>query len=135
MDMTNNPAGGMSAEEMAAGLAGLPAPPLVEAPVPLAGFRWLTDVKRVESYPLASPFAIGDIEYRVIIVKRLTAGEVAAFISKLQGMSDDAPNPRYPMFFNGDVELSDEAWDAMDDDDRLALTEIMSGFLPARFRR
>ncbi len=133
MDTTNN--AGMSDAEMAAGLAGLPAPPLVETPAPPAGVRWLTDVKRVEHYDLVFPFAIGDVEYRRLTVKRLTAGEVAAYIAKLRGIPDEVPNPRFPMFFHGDAEISDEVWDAMDDDDRVALVELSDGFLSARFRR
>ena len=137
MDMTNTaPAAGMSDAEMAAGLAGLQAPPPVETPAPSAGgVRWLTDVKRVESYDLAFPFAIGDAEYRTIKVKRLSAGEVAAYVAKLRALPAEEPNPRFPMFYHGDVEIPDDAWHAMDDDDRVALTELSDAFLSARFRR
>ena len=130
-----------TATELAYGLAGLEQPAASaddEARVPstaVGAVRWLTDVKRVESHPLAFPFAIGDVEYRTITVKRLSAGEVAAFVAKLSAMPEGAPAARYPMFFLGDAEISDEAWDAMDDDDRFALAEISEGFLPERFRR
>ena len=141
MDTMNSPVApsspGMTAEEMAMAFADLPAPPLVEAAPtakPSAAVRWLTDKKRVDSYELVYPFAIGDVEVRTITVKRLSAGAVAAFTAKLRALPDDALNPRFPMFYLGDLEISDEIWDAMDDDDRVALAEVSQDFLPARFR-
>ena len=120
-------------DELAFGLAGLPDAPPVTAESTKPAVRWLTDKKRVESYALAYPFELDGVEYRTITIKRLTGAEVAAFMEKMR----DAPQGtslRYPLFFVERVEISDAAWAALDDDDRLALEAIASDFLPARFR-
>ncbi len=133
MDINSVPPG-LSPDAMAVALAGLqPPPPAVSATEPAPAARWLTDKPRVTHYDLEYPFAIDDVEYKVITLKRLIAGEVAAFVDRMR--SDPAKEWRFPLFFHGDHELSDAAWEALDDDDRFALEEISTGFLPARFRR
>lgn len=124
-----------SAEEMEFGFAGLEAAaaaaPAVEA-APAPSVRWLDGKKRVESYPLEFPFELDGVEHRVVTIKRLSAREVAAFIEKMRGGGKS--NLHWPMYFVGTAEVSAAAWDEMDDDDRLKLSEIADAFLPARFR-
>jgi Phage tail assembly chaperone proteins, E, or 41 or 14 len=104
-----------------------------EAPKPAHQVRWLTDKKRVESIPLDYPIEIDGTEYRVVEVRRLTAGEVAAFVAKMRGSSDVVP--RFPMFFDErGGPLPSAFWDVVDDDDLFALDQASQDFLPARFR-
>ena len=132
-------------EEIAAGFVGLPTPPgmsapaAVSAPIPAqepaqapSAPRWLTEKKRIESYHLEYPFEFGGVEYRTIMIRRLTAGEVAAFMAKMRAEPD--ANHRFPMYFVGEAPIPDAVWDALDDDDRFGVTEIGKDFLPARFR-
>ena len=125
-----------TAEEMAFAMGGASTSALNAAAVEPAraapAVRWLTDKKRVESYELLFPFALDGVEYRVVTVKRLQAAEVEAFMEKMRAGKSGA---RFPLYFVGDVELPDAIWDALDDDDRFALGEIGSDFLPARFRQ
>jgi Phage tail assembly chaperone proteins, E, or 41 or 14 len=104
-----------------------------EATKPAPQVRWLTDKKRVESLTLDYPIEIDGIEYRVVEVRRLTAGEVAAFVDKMRGSPDTTL--KFPMFFDErGAPLADAFWDAVDDDDRFALDRVSQDFLPVRFR-
>ena len=122
-------------EEMAFAMGGAPAPALnaaiAEPARPAPTVRWLTDQKRIEHYKLLFPFELDGVAYLVVTVKRLQAAEVDAFMEKMRG---GTAGSRFPLYFVDDVEMPDAAWDALDDDDRFALGEIGSGFLPARFR-
>ncbi len=109
--------------------------PAPEVPASTVGrVRWLTDKKREQVYPLQFPFALGDVEYRTITVRRLSAGEVEAFVTKLRNAPAEE-DPRLPMYFIADAEISDAAWNALDDDDLYGLTEASLELVPARFRR
>ena len=120
-------------DELSFGLAGLAAPPLVAEKKPTPAVRWLTDKKRVETFDLAYPFELEGVEYRTVIIKRLTAAEVAAFMERMRAAPSDGY--RFPMYFIGEEQISDAAWGTLDDDDVFALMEIGAGFLPARFRQ
>lgn len=128
------PAAPASQEPVAPLPAPAPAPTHAQAP------RWLTDNPRQASQDLAWPFALDGVVYRTIILRRLTAGEVAAFTARLRALPEGTEWPRVPMYFlpgaagDPEVAIPDAAWDAMDDDDRLALSEAARAFLPARFR-
>ncbi len=96
--------------------------------------RYLTPKLRVKTVPLEWPFAIGTTEYRNIIVKRLTTKEIDDFVASIRDAPDDT-RTRFPIFRNEQDEIvSDEVWDAIDDDDKVTLNRVGLDFLPARFK-
>ncbi len=126
-----------------AGLATLPeqvsSPLPQQQPAPLStesagGVRWLTEAKREELYELQFPFELAGVEYRKVTIKRLSAGEVDAFVKKIrEAKSTDVM--RLPMYFVGDLEITDSVWDALDDDDVHGMVVAATKLLPARFRQ
>ena len=72
--------------------------------------------------------------FEAILLKRLTAREVATFMKAVGAASPDE-SFAWPIFFAPDGEpLPDGLLDALDDDDRLALDKAALDFLPRRFR-
>ena len=97
------------------------------------GVRWLSDRKREEVYELQFPFELAGVEYRKITVRRLSAGEVDAFVKKMRE-AKSAEAVRIPMYFVGEAEITDIIWDSLDDDDVHGLESAAVKLSPARFR-
>ena len=98
------------------------------------GARWLSDRKREEVYELQFPFELAGVEYRKITVRRLSAGEVEAFVNKMRE-AKPTETVRLPMYFVGEAEIADSTWNALDDDDVHGLESAATKLLPARFRQ
>ena len=94
--------------------------------------RYLTDRPRVKTVTLSWPFMLGDVEYRDVEVRRMTAGEVTAFVDEIRNSPQEGR--RFPLFYHQGALLSDEAWEALDADDVDALSEVATDFLARRFK-
>ncbi|MEO5807894.1 phage tail assembly protein [Devosia sp.] len=89
--------------------------------------RYLNPQPREVSIVLQHPFAIGDVEYRTVTVRRVTGLEVQAYTEELV---TSGKRPQFP-----GVAIPAEAYAALDDDDLLKLDEVILDFLPQRFRK
>jgi len=92
------------------------------------------DKPRSRAFPLAWPFEFAGKCYTTIYLKRLTAGEVAAFQEAVAALSEGVP-PQWPIYCNADGSpLPVEVLAALDDDDKFELDKAVLDFLPQRYR-
>ena len=92
---------------------------------------------RRTSIALDFPVEFDGITYSEIGLRRLTAGEVSAFMDIARAIvkADPDANPRAPIFTTTDgAPIPDGLFDALDDDDALRLDEAAASFLPRRFQ-
>jgi hypothetical protein len=93
--------------------------------------------KRIKPVDLQWPLTIDGVTYRQIFLRRLAAGEVAAFIDKITaaGVVADDAKVRFPIYIDvaGNA-IPEMVIAALDDDDAFALDEAARDFLPRRFR-
>lgn len=83
------------------------------------------------------PVEFEGITYSEIGLRRLTAGEVAAFMDTARALveADENANPRAPIFVtSAGAPIPDGLFDALDDDDAFKLDEAAKDFLPRRFQ-
>ena len=83
------------------------------------------------------PVEFAGTTYTAIGLRRMTAGEVAAFTERAREIlkADPDANPRAPIFVGEDgASVPDGLFDALDDDDALRLDEAAADFLPRRFQ-
>ncbi len=116
--------------------AATPPPALKPAATPPSppSARFLVDRPRSKTRDLSWPVEVGGVEYRQIVVRRLTTGEIGAFVDRVRSTSDGA-DVRFPLFYDVDGNpVGDDVWNALDPDDSDALVEDGNDFLPARFR-
>ncbi|MFG1414064.1 phage tail assembly protein [Xanthobacter sp. VTT E-85241] len=100
----------------AASAAPVPEPPVFENPS-----------ARSETVPLEWPVVFEGVRYAAISVRRLTVGEVDAYVA-LAREAGEKP-PRFPMF-----DVPDAVLNHLDDDDAERVNAVMLRFLPRRFR-
>ncbi|MGB3338710.1 MAG: phage tail assembly protein [Devosia sp.] len=105
------------------------------AAAPAPAGRYLND-DRGTIVPLAHPFALNDVEYREVKVRRITGHEtkaygfaVAAFLKAVTSGQGHVAEPSYP-----GIELPREAFAMLDDDDMAAIEEAADRFFPKRLR-
>ena len=111
----------------------VPAKPAAAPPSSPAA-RFLVDRPRSKIVDLSWPVAVDGVKYRQIMVRRLTTGEIGAFVDKVRSEADSA-NVRFPLFYDlAGALIGDDVWNALDPDDSDALIEAGNDFLPARFR-
>lgn len=82
------------------------------------------------------PVEFSGRKYIKIIIRRLTAAEVAKFQSDIEALlkSDPSAQIRFPLFRDDcGALIPNEVMDALDDDDRFALEAAAADFLPRRF--
>lgn len=99
--------------------------------------HFIGDRPRAASIALEWPLTFAGRLYDKLTVRRLTAGEVAAFTERLAKTVKDDPDASvtFPMFADADgADLPDGLLDALDADDRDALDKAALDFLPKRFR-
>nr|USU31128.1 phage tail assembly protein [Methylobacterium sp. OTU13CASTA1] len=95
------------------------------------------DRPRHATITLDWPIELEGTTYTEIGLRRLTAGEVAAFMDTARAKVEADPdaNPRAPIFVDVDGEpIPDGLFDALDDDDGFKLDEAAKDFLPRRFQ-
>ncbi len=135
---------GFPLNPISVGAAAPSAPPVAAAPVPAAPAvpepaappvtRFLNDRSRVKTVALDWPVEVDGVAYREVVVRRLTAGEVGAFVDRVRASGSGA-EVRFPLFYDAaGTPIPDRAWDAFDSDDADKLVEAGDDFLPARFR-
>jgi hypothetical protein len=99
--------------------------------------RIVSDRPRAATIELDWPVEYEGRVYTTITVARLTAAEVARFQDQIVQLLESGAESkvRLPLFRdeNG-ASIPDAVMDALDDDDRLALDEAATSFLPRRFR-
>jgi len=96
--------------------------------------RFLSDRSRVKTVALDWPVEVDGVDYREVVIRRLTAGEVGAFVDRVRASGSGA-EVRFPLFYDAaGAPIPDRAWDAFDSDDADKLVEAGDDFLPARFR-
>ena len=88
--------------------------------------KFIKPVPREKLVALDHPFELDGVVYETVRVKRVSAGEVMKFMNELVAMGPDIVPPM--------VEMSAEAYLAMDDDDRVKIEEAALDFLPRRLR-
>lgn len=96
----------------------------------MAGPTFKSEVGRTKTVALEWPLVVDGVEVTHVTLRRLTGGEVAAFMKAVQEQDKDSPNPMWP-----NVDVSQEVYDAFDDDDRLKVDEAAMDFLPRRLRQ
>lgn len=82
--------------------------------------------ERSEIVPLEWPIEFEGKTWTAIEVRRMTVGEISAYLSKFK---DGELVRRFPMF-----DAPEPVLDALDGDDEDKLTEVAGRFLPQRFR-
>lgn len=131
-----NPISAGAAAPSAPSVAVAPAPaaPAVPKPATPPVARFLSDRPRVKTVALDWPVEVDGIDYREVVIRRLTAGEVGAFVDRVRA-SGSTTEVRFPLFYDAaGAPIPDRAWDAFDSDDADKLVEAGDDFLPARFR-
>lgn len=99
-----------------------------KAPEPIGKGVFANGAARMKAVPLAYPLDFGGRAWTHVHLARLTAGEVAAFMS-------DAGAARLPLWRDEAGEPVPEGLLlALDDDDQFALEQAAIDFLPQRFR-
>jgi hypothetical protein len=99
--------------------------------------RYVNDKPRHATITLDWPIEFEGTTYTEIGLRRLTAGEVAAFMDTARAKveADPEANPRAPIFIDADGEpIPDGLFDALDDDDGFKLDGAAKDFLPRRFQ-
>ena len=95
----------------------------------------LLDSGRSTTMPLHYPAEVDGRVIDRIVIRRMTTGQVAAFIDELQAANGAVQMIRFPMFYDVDGnQLPNALFDELDDDDTTRLTEVAADFLPSRFR-
>lgn len=88
------------------------------------------DTVRSSTIPLAHPFELAGKEYREVTVRRLRGFEAKQFVNAcLAAGAKGEIDPPFP-----GIELSTEAYAALDEDDVFAIDQAVEAFIPARFR-
>lgn len=103
----------------------------------LPEIRFVGGKPRSETVPLDWPIEVDGRLIDSIVVCRMTAGEIAAYIEQVETAADRAAamRIRFPMFRAiGGALLPDAVIDALDDDDGERVQEVALRFLPRRFR-
>lgn len=98
---------------------------------------FIDPLKRLKVFPLAYPVAYAGKEYDVVVVRRLTVGEVESFLDRLRQLREGDPNAalRWPMCVDRSGEpLPEAVLDGLDDDDASLIEKAIADFLPRRFR-
>jgi hypothetical protein len=91
---------------------------------------------RFEIIPLEWPLEHGGKVYDRLIVRRLTAGQIAKFMDRLRKASEDErKDMRLPLFVDDSgAPVPNDVLDALDSDDDERVSEVAERFLPRRFR-
>ena len=140
MSNTASPAPAAAPTPPDAATAAPAAPPAAPAATPVTApprtVVFADQSKRLTTIDLAYPVNYDGKNLATIVIRRLTASEVASFVESLKSREDNASTAiiRFPMFY--DIEgapIADDVLDALDDDDALKLNEVASDFLPRRF--
>lgn len=101
----------------------------VQTPSP-TGATYLNDAPRSTTITLLHPFELDGVQVREVTVRRLRGFEAKLFAqASLAAAQAGLIEPVFP-----GVELSAEAYAALDDDDVYQIDEAIEGFMPARFR-
>lgn len=87
--------------------------------------RIKTDVPREKTVPLQWPVEFGDALYESIVIRRITGGEVADYMDRLQRGERLMP----PV-----VDCPVEVYEAMDADDQFMVDEAAMDFLPRQLK-
>ncbi|MGA2491841.1 MAG: phage tail assembly protein [Roseiarcus sp.] len=96
--------------------------------------RFVTEKLRLRAFPLAWPFECGGKRYETVCLKRLTAGEVAAFQEAVEALPAGAC-AQWPIYCDVDgAPLPPDVLAALDDDDKFELDKAVRDFLPRRFQ-
>jgi hypothetical protein len=99
------------------------------APAP-AGPVYLADTTRSTTIQLQHPFELYGVQFFEVTVRRLRGFEAKQFAqASLAAVQAGQLEPIFP-----GVELSTEAYAALDDDDVYAIDQAIEAFLPARFQ-
>ena len=97
----------------------------MEAPAGMpAAARIVSPREREKMVPLEWPVEYDGKIWTEIRVRRVTGGEVAAYMEKMRNGDANAVAPM--------VDCPQEVWDAMDDDDQVAVDEAARPFWPRR---
>ena len=92
------------------------------------------DKPRLKAFPLTWPVEVGGKRYDAVCLKRMTAGEVAAFQEDVATLPDGA-GAQWPIYADADgAPLPPAVLAALDDDDKFELDKAVRDFLPRRFQ-
>ena len=95
--------------------------------------RFIGGASRSTAIALDWPVAYDGVEYREVVLRRLSVGEVAAFLERIKDQAADA-KVTFPVFRTADdCEIPEAVLTALDDDDMARLDEAAASFLPRRF--
>lgn len=89
--------------------------------------RFISPKERSKVVDLDWPIEVNGVVWERVTVRRVTGGEVAAFISAVASMDDSEPRPPMPV-----IECPMDVYEAMDDDDRLKVEQEALPFIPRR---
>lgn len=89
----------------------------------------ITPKERHIDVPLEWPVEFDGQVYESVRIRRVTGREVEAFIHAATAAGENSPAPKPPM-----LDCPVEVYEALDDDDRLAVEEALTPFLPRRLK-
>ena len=104
--------------------------PAITAPAP----RFIDGATRSTVITIEWPVEYDGVVYREFVVRRLTTGELAAFLDKVKDQTADA-KVTWPLIRTvDDAEVPEIVLASLDPDDSDVLDEAAADFLPRRFR-
>lgn len=96
--------------------------------------RFIGQASRSTAITLEWPVECDGVEYRDVVIKRMTTQEVADFVEGIASQAESA-RLRFPVYFHPNGHrVPDQVLDALDDDDMQKLNEVAEAFLPRRFQ-
>ncbi len=104
---------------------------------PKAAPKFLGARERFRAVPLEDPLEYDGKTYSAIVVRRLTARDVADFEEFLQARLKTEPNARirWPLYVDANGALiPDAVMDGLDADDKFELDKVAASFLPRQYR-
>jgi hypothetical protein len=93
--------------------------------------------ERLRAVPLDCPLAYDGKTYSEVVVRRLTARDVADFEAVLaeRAKADPEARIRWPLYVDAaGAAIPDAIMDALDADDKFAIDQVAASFLPRQYR-
>jgi len=97
-----------------------------ERPAEMPALRYTAPIEREKMVPLEHPFEINGVHWTEIRVRRVTGKQVSDYMDRMRAGDTDAMPPM--------VDCPQDVWDALDDDDQMAVDEAARPFTPRRLK-
>lgn len=97
-----------------------------EQPAEMPTLRYTAPIEREKMVPLEHPFELNGALWTEIKVRRVTGKEVSDYMDRMRAGDAEAIPPM--------VDCPIDVWNALDDDDQMAVDEAARPFTPRRLK-